>query len=182
MPPTGNTIVDERLHFANLARWLEMEAQAEMERLAERRLRAAKQDAEATGETLVDLVIADHQTAVGGLYLLTLVKRNRSLELPWNRLRVGSPVVLTSEDSPDGESQMGVVSHRSQRSIQVAVDEWPDGDHFRLDVSPDERTRRIQQAALAAVQQARGRLGELRRVLMGERAPRFCLLYTSRCV
>jgi DNA polymerase III delta prime subunit len=159
-------------HFAQLANWLEMESLAETQRLAERRERANPSDLEATGETLLDLVIVDHQIAVGGLYLLNLVKRNRNLELPWNRLRVGSPVVMSATDL-DGEPMLGVVSLRSNSVIQVALDEWPDGERFRLDLSPDERTRKRQQAALIAVQQARGRLGELRNVFMGLRPPRF---------
>ena len=163
----------ERAHFEQLARWLEMESLAELQRLADRRQRITTRDVEAGGETLLDLVIDDHQTAVGGLFLLTLVKRNRTLQLPWHRLRVGSPVVLSSLDEGSDQSLMGVVSQRDTGSIQVAVDEWPEGDRFRLDLSPDERTRRQQLAALGTVQQARGRLGELRKTLMGLREPRW---------
>ncbi|MCA9150683.1 MAG: AAA family ATPase, partial [Planctomycetales bacterium] len=174
--------LEDRQHFEQLHRWLEMESQAEMERLAERRQRAGQRDVEASGETLIDLVVEDYRTAVGGLYLLTLVKRNRTRELPWNRLRVGAPVVLADMEDSSNDATMGVVSQRSQRTIQVAVDEWPDGDRFRLDLSPDERTRRMQHAALAAVEQARGRLGELRRVLLGQRSPKFFPLKNEAAV
>ncbi len=139
--------------------------------MADRRQRTSSRDLEASGETLLDLVIDDHQTAVGGLFLLNLVKRNRTLALPWHRLRVGSPVVLSSLDEGADQPMMGIVSQRDTASIQVAVDEWPEGDRFRLDLSPDERTRRQQLAALGVVQQARGRLGELRKTLMGQREP-----------
>jgi superfamily I DNA and/or RNA helicase len=163
----------EREHFQRLARWLEMESMAETQRLAERRQRMSVRDAELSGETLLDLVIDDHQTAVGGLFLLTLVKRNRTLPLPWHRLRVGSPVVLSAMDEGADEALLGVVSQRDSVSVQVAVDEWPAGDRFRLDLSPDERTRKQQLIALGVVQQARGRLGELRKTLMGQRDPRW---------
>ena len=93
-------------------------------------------------------MISDHQTAVGGLFLLNLVKRNRSLALPWHRLRRGAPVVLTATDTDGDVGTTGVVSQRDLKFIQVAVDEWPDGDRFRLDLSPDERTRRQQLQAL----------------------------------
>ena len=165
--------MSDREHFEQLARWLEMESVAEMQRLAERRQRISTRDVEAGGETLLDLVIDDHQSAVGGLFLLSLIKRNRTLQLPWHRLRVGSPVVLSSMDDDGDQPLMGVVSQRDTGSIQVAVDEWPEGDRFRLDLSPDERTRRQQLAALGIVQQARGRLGELRKTLMGQREPRW---------
>ncbi len=121
----------------------------------------------------MDLAIADHQSGLGGRYLLTLVKRNRTLHLPWNRLRVGSPVVLSLHDDAGADSYQGVVSARNLQSIQVAVQEWPEGDRFRVDLSPDEITRKRQRAALRAAREARGRLGELRGVLLGEREPRF---------
>jgi ATP-dependent RNA/DNA helicase IGHMBP2 len=103
---------------------------------------------------------------------LTLVKRNRTLRMPWNRFRVGTPVVL-SPDGADGDSRQGVVSACRGDAVEVSVDEWPEGDRFRLDLAPDEITRKRQAAALGAAEAARGRTGELRGVLLGEREPRF---------
>ena len=159
-------------HFDRLSGWLDMEAEAESQRLAERRKRGTKADAEKSGETLLDLVITSHEPGLGGRTLLTLVKRNRSLRLPWNRLRVGSPVVLTSGNG-DGDSTNGVVSSRRNDSIEVSVDEWPDGDRFRVDLSPDEITRKRQQGALRAARSARGRTAAIRRILLGETEPEF---------
>ena len=67
----------------------------------------------------------------------------------------------------------GVVSRRTVRVIQVAVEEWPESERLRLDLSMDETTRRKQLAALQAVEHSRGRLGELRKTFLGERPPRF---------
>ena len=152
--------------------WLELESEAETKQIEERRRHGTKGDAERSGETLLDLVVTHDEPGLGGRTLLTLVKRNRTLRLPWNRLRVGSPVVLSGED-PGGESQRGVVSACSSDSIEVSVDEWPEGDRFRLDLSPDEITRKRQEAALRAVETVRGVTGKLRDVLLGEREPRF---------
>ena len=159
-------------HFERLTTWLRMESEAEKEQIDERRRKATKANAEKSGETLLDLVIDNHEPGLGGRTLLTLVKRNRTLRLPLNRLRVGSPVVL-SPDHSDGDSQQGVVSARRGDSIQVSVDHWPDGDRFRIDLSADENTRKRQAAALRALLQARGRTAALRDVLLGERDPRF---------
>ncbi len=163
---------DPATHFRQLSCWLQLESEAEKKQLAERLRRSTGGDAERWGETLLDLVITDHELGLGGRTLLTLVRRNRTLRLPWNRLRVGSPVVLSTDDIP-GPPQYGVVSAAGRDSIQVSTDQWPEGDRFRLDLSPDEITRRRQQAALRAAQEARGRTGQLCRVLLGERAPRF---------
>ena len=94
----SHAISPEQNHFEQLSRWLELESAAETQRLADRRKRANDANVEQTGETLLDLAITDHQSGLGGRYLLTLVKRNRTLHLPWNRLRVGSPIVLSVHD------------------------------------------------------------------------------------
>ncbi len=160
-------------HFDQLRRWLDMEMQAERERLAERRLARSRSDVEKRGETLIDLVIADHDTGLGGRFLLSFIKRNRTLELPWNRFRVGSPVMITCDDDSGGSAVFGVVSRRNPQSIQVAVEDWPEGDRFRLDLSADEVTRNRQLSALHAAESSRGRRAQLRDILLCEREPQF---------
>ncbi|QDU92820.1 AAA domain-containing protein [Lignipirellula cremea] len=149
-----------------------MESEAEIRQIEERRQRSALSNAEKSGETLLDLVIVHDEPGLGGRSLVTFMKRNRSLRLPWNRLRVGAPVVL-SPDGASGESQHGVVSARRGDSIEVSVDDWPEGDRFRIDLSADEVTRKRQEAALRVVEGATGRTGQLREVLLGNREPRF---------
>ena len=148
-----------------------MESVAESQRLAERRQLRTRKTAELSGETILDLAIEDHQTGLGGRHLFTLVKRNRTLNLPWNRLRVGSPVVLSSVDDDGEPAQNGVVSARSMRSIQVALDHWISGDHFDLDLSADEVSRNRERAALQTVSVAGGRLRELRQIILGKLDP-----------
>jgi ATP-dependent RNA/DNA helicase IGHMBP2 len=156
-------------HFQRLADWIDLESVAEAERLNERRQRQKGPDAEKSGETLLDLVVTDEDAGLGGRYLITLVKRNRTLQLPWNRLRVGSPVVLTPNDDLSGDSCQGVVTSISRKSIQVAVNDYPDAERLRIDLSPDEITRKRMLNALKRAQDARGRTKELRDILLGER-------------
>ena len=118
------------------------------------------------------MVITDHDSGLGGRYLLTLRKRTNDMRLPWNRLRVGAPVVLSDEETLEVGMQ-GVVSARDQVSIQVAVNEWPDAEHFRIDLSPDEITRKRQSAALDRAENANGRAAQLRNVMLGEVEPKF---------
>jgi ATP-dependent RNA/DNA helicase IGHMBP2 len=165
-------VIPDDNHFQRLMNWLKLESEAETKQIDERRRRRSKTDVEKSGETLLDLVVTHHEPGLGGRTLLTLVKRNRTLGLSWNRLRVGAPVVLSEEDV-SGDSKQGVVSARRRDSIEVSVDEWPEWDRFRLDLSPDEITRKRQAAALRTVENIRGRTGELRDVLLGEREPRF---------
>jgi superfamily I DNA and/or RNA helicase len=53
------------------------------------------------------------------------------------------------------------------------VDDWPEVDRFRLDLSPDEVTRDRQHAALRLLGNARGHVAQLREMLLNSREPRF---------
>jgi len=163
--------LDSEKHFEQLARWIEMESAAEAKRLSERKLRLSDADAERTGQSLLDLAISDGESGLAGRYLMTFVKRNRELRLPWNRLRVGSPVVVSETET--GDNYQGVVSGKRDDWIQVALSEWPEGSMYRIDLAADEITRRRQLAAINQVRFATGRLGTLRKVLLGEREPKF---------
>src|SRR5262245_64801418 len=86
-------------HFERLAKLLELEAAAEAEQLAERAARGGGA-AERSGNCLVKLAIRDEQPAFGGRVVVTLGKRDQTQDLPWNRLSVGTPVLLTEENVP----------------------------------------------------------------------------------
>ena len=150
-----------------------MESEAEIERMAERRKARDSSRAEKSGETLLDLVIEDSNSGLGGRHLLTLVKRNREQRMPWHRLRVGSPVVLTTFPDEDENSLQGVVSAKKNNSIQVAFTRYPEGNRFRIDLSADEVTRRRLLAAITLVKDSRGRLGHLRDIATDEATPEF---------
>ena len=150
-----------------------MESDAEVERMAERRKARDSARAEKSGETLLDLVIEDNRNGLGGRHLLTMIKRNREQSMPWHRLRVGSPVVLTTFPDDDGTSYQGVVSAKKNNSIQIALSRYPDGNRFRIDLAADEVTRRRLMAAVTLVKDSKGRLGHLRNISMGETQPEF---------
>ncbi len=160
-------------YFDRLLRWLDLESEAEKARLAQRRQLVRGSDVERTGEAIVDLQIVEHRTGLGGRYLLTFAKRRAGLELPWNRLKVGSPVIISDAQDDSDEGLSGVVSRRTSDRIEVAVEQWPSGDRFRIDLSPDETTRRRQRGAIAAARHASGRAAKLRDCLFGYQEPRF---------
>lgn len=165
--------LDLKEHFQRLRSWLEMEGEAERERLAQRMKVRNSARAEKTGETLLDLVLVDSQPGLGGRFLLRFAKRTKGAELPWTRLRVGSPVILSVDDPSEESSCFGVVSQKDPRTIQVACEEWPDAPRYRLDHSADEVTRSRQLAALRQIEQIRGRSAQLRDILLGQRPVRF---------
>jgi len=164
-------------HFGRLARLLDLESQAEAREATDRGRRLSSADAERAGTSLVDLVVADEDTGLGGRYLVQLVKRSRS-PLPWTRLKVGSPVVLSPQAAKDPVPYRGVIYQRAESSLHVALGSMPDDldehDLWRLDLSSDEVAVERQRTALQRARSARGdRVAELRDVLLGQRQPEF---------
>lgn len=160
-------------HFVRMAEWLALESRAEIERMAERRKLIGTKNAERSGESILDLAIIDHTRGLGGRYLVTFGRRNRDRPMPWHRLSTGSPVAVSNFADDDGSTLSGVVSARRPDSIQVALDDWPDWQKFRIDLTADEVTRQRMMAAIQTAMQSRGRLGQLRDILMGTREPEF---------
>jgi superfamily I DNA and/or RNA helicase len=165
-------------HFAELTRLMEIEAAAEAEQLLARSRRLSAADAERTGIALVGLVVRDESLGLAGRAILTLAKRNQTQRLPWNRFRPGTPVLLSEQGGDDTDGWRGVVTSRGEFELQVALNQSPEptGDRptFRLDLSTDEVSRQRQRAALDTARRAeRGRLAQLRDVLLGATAPAF---------
>lgn len=164
--PLDRLSVDD--YFDVLTSWLDLESDAERARMAVRRQMRNTRDAERTGETILGLQLQDHQTGLAGRFLFDFAKAGGK-PLPLNRLKVGSPVVLSDADDPSDQGIAGVVSRRKPGQIQVATDKWPDARFFRLDLSPDETTRRRQMAAMASARMAKGRSKQMRDLLLDKR-------------
>jgi superfamily I DNA and/or RNA helicase len=169
-------------HFARFARLLDMEAEAEKFETLRDLKRHTPTEAEALGNSLIHLVIRDEDAGLGGRILLTFGKRNQNLSLPWNRLRTGSPVILSEEGASqrvsESEGWRGIVSRAGRDSIQVAFNEWPEADEssstFRLDRSTDEVGRQRQRQAMDKARDAKSsRLAMLRDVLLAKQSALF---------
>ncbi len=164
-------------HFARLARLLDLEGRAATQQTAERARRLAPAEAERSGTCLVVLVIRDEESGLGGRHLLRFGKRRRS-PLPWTRLGVGSPVLLTPTPQRGGVEHRGVVCQRAEDSLQVALSHLPDDldahETWRLDLSSDDVATERQRRAIHDAGHAKGgRLADLRDVLLARRATAF---------
>ena len=108
-------------HFSKLAHLLALESKAEAEKLTQELERISPAEAEASGNSLIQLTIREESSGLGGRLLLTLGKRNLQLPLPWTRLRVGTPVQLNSENGDAQTGWRGVVSRQNRETIEVAL-------------------------------------------------------------
>lgn len=172
------SIIGVEDHFQRLMKWIELESRAEADATLHETRRRDPALAEQTGASLVDLVMRDEFLGLGGRVLVTLGKRDASQPLPWTRLGIGAPILLSEQRAADNVGWRGVVSDLDGHVIQVAVTQSPEPTTsrplFRLDLSTDEVARQRQQAALQRARSASGdRLAQLRSVLLGERPPQF---------
>jgi ATP-dependent RNA/DNA helicase IGHMBP2 len=163
-------------HFTRLTELLEIESKAEATQILERLRQLSPLEAEKSGNSLTDLVVQEGYPGLGGRFILALTKRG-GRPLPWSRLGVGTPVLISPVDSKSNTGWRGVVSERSESHLRVALNEPPEEDEgqtLRVDVATDEGARLRQRQALARARSARGdRLARLRAVLLGEREPTF---------
>lgn len=164
-------------HFDRLLQLLDLESEAEKERVLRDLARLSPTEAEGSGNSLIHLRIRDAFAALGDRTIVVLGKRDPRELLPWTRLGVGSPVVLSPQQNDDDESWRGIVSARNRDSISVALSDWPEIDasaDVRLDASFDETSRQRQRTALLTAKSAPlNRLGQLREILLGNRPPKF---------
>jgi ATP-dependent RNA/DNA helicase IGHMBP2 len=164
-------------HFTRLADLLEMESKAEAIQILERIRRLSPHEAEKSGNSLTNLVIVEGYAGLGGRFILTLTKRG-SPRLPWTRIGVGTPVVLSAlSGNAANTGSRGVVCERTESLLRVAFNEPPEDEEsstYRLDVATDEAARLRQRQALDRARTARGdRLARLRAVLLGHLDPTF---------
>ena len=171
--PAASTNKGEEDHFARLGRLLTLEAQAEDQRALELLKRLTPAEAQATGRSLHSLRIIEEHSGLGGRTIAKLALPPPVKPLPWHRLGVGTPVVVSAGD----DSCRGVVCGRQESSIDVALEQSADFDRdapIRVDHSSDQVARSRMQSALDRARSATdGPLAQFRKVLTGARAPRF---------
>jgi superfamily I DNA and/or RNA helicase len=161
-------------YFQRLTRLMDLEADAEKQELLTELQRRSPAEAEASGNSLIHLVVREENAGLGGRVLLTLGKRNQTIELPWTRLGTGTPVVLSEEaPTPPSAGWRGVVSRVNREGIEVALSQWPESESdrpaYRLDRSTDEVSRqRMRQALENSRLASNNRLADLRDVLLGK--------------
>lgn len=163
-------------HFDRLKSLLALEAAAEVERI-----RSLSGDAaEKAGFALCDLIVRDERFAVGGRIKFIFGKRHFH-PLPFTRLQTGTPIVLTEPRASKASDEVhwrGVVAGRDRDSIEIVFDERPEfeAEHptVRIDQSSDEVSRqRIERVLQKVASVERGRVAELRAIMLGEREPKF---------
>lgn len=154
-------------HFAQLRRWMVMEAKAEQEQF-DKNIQSEHQ--------LTRLVIRSEAMGVGERMLVKLSPRNEQATLPFSRLSTGSPVLLAEEGMSSPKSWRGIISRLNKKSCEISLSRSPESDaaSFAVQLASDEISRQRMERALTRVEMAQGnRTAVLRQIILGEEPPAF---------
>lgn len=157
-------------HFDQLKRWLKLEADAEQAQF--------ETDQHDSENAFQRLVLKEESIGLGGRSLILLTPRNDQANLPWTRLGVGSPVLLSEEGSDNRTSWRGVITQLRTRQVEIALAQLPesatDRPLYRVDLSSDAIGRqRMERAMMRVVSAESNRLADLRDIILGRLAPTF---------
>ena len=156
-------------HFAQLRRWLALEAKAEQDQ-------AKKESQKQSDHSLTRLVLRSEEVGMGERMMVTLAPRNEQARLPFNRLGTGSPILLTEEGEAEPQSWRGIISRLNSKSCEVALNQSPETEAatFRIDLASDEISRQRMERALSRVESASGsRTAVLRDTILGQHPASF---------
>ncbi len=159
-------------YFKKLGKILETEVSVVRKEFRDRLMDSNSAQAKNTSTSLVNLIIVQKDYAVGSRIVLMLSSSNPHNSIPYTRLRVGSPIVISAMDSSISPVH-GIVSYIKKKSIEVTLNYFPELDNgnlkCRLDLSDDEVGSQRERMALIRVKNAAdSRLAELRGVLVGD--------------
>ncbi|MBE2222032.1 MAG: AAA family ATPase, partial [Anaerolineae bacterium] len=159
-------------HFAQLRRWLALEAKAEKEQAQQEQ---QSQSLRENAHTLTRLVMRSEEVGMGERFIIRFSPRSEQTKLPFSHLSSGSPILLTEEGTAQPQSWRGVISRLSSQSVDVAFNQSPETEAstFRIDLASDEITRQRMERALTRVETASGRTAVLRDVLLGNQPAAF---------
>ncbi|MEM7332190.1 MAG: AAA domain-containing protein [Chloroflexota bacterium] len=154
------------VYFQNQLRWLDWEAQEEQKQYAEQ-----KRDLE---NSLSQLVVKSEDVTLGGRILLRLAPKNEQKSLPWSKLSVGTPIVLSAPTVSADDYQRGVISQMRRSFVEIVINQalheaLADQPTLTISRSNDAVGRQRMVQALSKVASANhNRLAEIRDVILGE--------------
>lgn len=163
-------------HFEQLRRLVELEHQAQRERLALDRQTLPLAELEARGLVLLDVTLEEEAVGLGGRHLLTFRREDkRALR---SALGPGDLVSVSPRKAPVDAPPSGVVTQARRTQLTVAFErrppEWVNEGRLRLDVLANDVTTQRQRGTLATFEaMSSGLARDRREVLLGNAPPRF---------
>jgi ATP-dependent RNA/DNA helicase IGHMBP2 len=166
-------VIDPDLHFNTLMDLLEIEREAEKEENKRELDRWPVEMREQLGKTVTRLTIEQRDVGVGGMPLLVLTRPAQGEALsPFHAMDQGDLVRVTfvnGDFSRDG-TLYSVEDYRVTVALNDDLLEEPTGK-CRIDLLGSDATYKRMRRALDIALREKGRLGELREILLGNKPP-----------
>jgi ATP-dependent RNA/DNA helicase IGHMBP2 len=160
--------------FDTLKTLVELEHQAQREKLAEGRRTLPLAELEARGLVVLDVEATEFATGLGGRTLVSL-KKERSFR---SAIGQGDLVSVAPRKAPLDQPPTGVVTQARRGLLQIAFDRppppWLSEGRLRVDVLANDVTvERLRKALGLAKAMTHGQALDRRAVWLGEKPPRF---------
>lgn len=162
-------------HFDRLARLLDLEKQAERERLALDKAQLPLAELAARGLVLLDVEAQEFSVGLGGRHLVTFTHERGRLPV---RFSPGDLVSVAPRKAEVEDAPHGTVSRSTRTSLEVAFDrptpEWLSEGRLRIDLVANDVTWERAKGALTTWKGFdQGQKRDRREVVLGNQPPRF---------
>ncbi|ADL13588.1 IGHMBP2 family helicase [Acetohalobium arabaticum] len=150
---------------------VQMEREAEMKKHELEMKNLSGYEREEKGRAILHLRGRDQGEAFGGKKVVKFMRQRRGEELPDSEISVGDLVMLSKNQPLRDDNPTGTVAEKTKYSITVVFDENPPGFIFgkglRADLYVNDITFQRMLDAITEVEEAEGRLAELRDKFLG---------------
>ena len=164
--------VDEYVRrYRNL---VELEREEEMERYEREMRQMSGREREDAGRAILRMKGRDQGEGLGG-HQVKFVREGRDEPLPDTEIGVGDLVMLSKKDPLRDDNPTGTVAEKTRYSLTVVFSERPHsfvfGKGLRVDLYVNDITFQRMLSAIDDLEQADGRLADLRDIIVGTRTP-----------
>jgi ATP-dependent RNA/DNA helicase IGHMBP2 len=166
----------DETHFDTLARLLDLEKQAERERLAVDKAQLPLAELAARGLVLLDVEAQEFSVGLGGRHLVTFTLERKG-PLP-TRFSPGDLVSVAPRKAEVEDAPGGTVSRATRTSLEIAFErpppEWMGEGRLRIDLVANDVTWERARGVLTTWKgYDQGQKRDRREVLLGNQPPRF---------
>ncbi|GAA5520105.1 IGHMBP2 family helicase [Aliifodinibius salicampi] len=165
------TIYDYVDRFKQL---VELEREQEMREHEESIRTLSGKQREAEGKAILYLRGRDEGNALEGK-LVKFMRQHKGEPLPETEIAVGDLVMISRRDPLLSDNPTGTVVQKTNYSVTVAFDQprsFIFGEGLRMDLYVNDITYQRMKDALTRVEEATGRLADLRNIMVGLRSPK----------
>lgn len=156
-----------------LKRLVELEREQEMREHEESIRTLSGKQRQAKGKAILHLRGRDEGNALEGK-LVKFMRQNKGEPLPETEISVGDLVMISRRDPLLSDNPTGTVVQKTNYSITAAFDQprsFIFGKGLRMDLYVNDITYQRMKDALSLLEEAKGKLGELRNIFVGLQSP-----------